>query len=70
MFDNTSFHHPIGTPWWIDGRPADYTKRRSGQQYASPQALIGRKDVYKYDLSTSDPTTISGHDGKILFSNV
>jgi hypothetical protein len=59
--------NPIGTPWWINNQPADYTRRRSGLQYDSPQDLIGRKDSYKYKLSTNDPTTVSGQDGKILF---
>jgi hypothetical protein len=61
MFDKTSFHHPIGTPWWVgDGRPEDYTKRRSGQQYTSPDDLIGRKEQYKFILASDDPTTVSG----------
>lgn len=66
MFDKTSKHHPIGTPWWVNSYPQDYTRQRSGLQYDSPQDLIGRKDYFKYDLSTNDPATVSGEDAKIL----
>jgi hypothetical protein len=48
---------------WAD----DYTRHRSGPlPYDSPDAIIGKQDYYKYTLSTDDPTTISGQDGKIL----
>jgi hypothetical protein len=66
MSDRENRPAPIGTPWWIYDPAPDYTQRRSGLQYDSPQDLIGRKDVYKYTLTTNDPATVSGHDAKVL----
>lgn len=48
---------------WAD----DYTRHRSGPlPYTSTNDIIGRQDNYKYTLTTNDPTTISGQDGKVL----
>jgi len=48
---------------WAD----DYTRHRSGGlEYSSPDDIIGRQDYYKYTLTTNDPATVSGQDGKIL----
>jgi hypothetical protein len=63
--------NPIGTPWWTTASgnndwSDDYTRSRSGLQYTSPDQLIGRKDHYKYTLTTDDPATVSGADGKVL----
>ena len=58
-------NNPIGTPWWIFST-SDYTRSRSGLQYDSVDDLIGKKDYYKYTLTTTDPTTVSGKDGKVL----
>jgi hypothetical protein len=63
--------NPIGTPWWITASGVnnwsdDYTRSRSGLQYSSPDKLIGKKDYYKYTLTTNDPTTVSGKDAKVL----
>jgi hypothetical protein len=45
----------------------DYTRYRTvGNIPYSIDDLIGRKDYYKYTLTTDDPTTVSGSDGKIL----
>lgn len=58
--------NPIGTPWWINSTATDYTRSRSGLQYNSPDKLIGKKDYYKYTLTTNDPATVSGKDAKVL----
>jgi hypothetical protein len=64
--------NPIGSPWWLTVSGSnndwtdDYTRSRSGLQYSSPDKLIGRKDYYKYTLTTNDPTTVSGKDAKVL----
>jgi hypothetical protein len=58
--------NPIGTPWWVNSLPNDYTRSRSGLQYSSVNKIIGRQDSYKYTLTVSDPTTVSGKDGKVL----
>jgi hypothetical protein len=55
----------MGTPWWIY-ETNDYTKKRSALQYSSPDKIIGKKDYYKYTLTTNDPATVSGHDAKVL----
>lgn len=48
---------------WAD----DYTRHRSGPlPYNSTNDIIGRQDYYKYTLTTNDPTTVSGQDGKVL----
>jgi hypothetical protein len=65
MSDSENRAAPIGTPWWIYST-TDYTRKRSGPTYSSPQALIGRKDYYKYELITNDPATVSGKDAKVL----
>lgn len=56
----------IGTPWWINSLPTDYTRSRSGLQYDSPDDLIGRRDVKKFTLAVEDVTTISGTSGTVL----
>lgn len=56
----------IGTPWWVNSQPEDYTKRRSTTIPYEIDDIIGRKDVKKYSLSTDDVTTVSGIDGIIV----
>jgi hypothetical protein len=45
----------------------DYTKYRTvGNIPYDIEDIIGRQDYQKYNLTISDPTTVSGSDGKIL----
>lgn len=45
----------------------DYTRYRTvGNIPYAISDIIGRKDYQKYILSTSDATTVSGTDGKVL----
>jgi hypothetical protein len=53
------------TPWWIENWADDYTRSRNGKTYKIDDK-IGKQDYQKYELSTDDPTTVSGKDGKVL----
>lgn len=57
----------MAPPWWKKGS-TDYTKHRSGVSttYTSPDAIIGRHDLNKFQLTTNDPTTVSGVPATVL----
>lgn len=55
----------IAPPWWKKNTD-DYTRNRTGELGYTMDALIGRKDVNKYVLTTTDPTTVSGTPGTLL----
>lgn len=56
----------IGTPWWVNSMPADYTQRRTGAITWTVDDKIGRKDVTKWTLTTSTPADVTGTPGSIL----
>lgn len=62
MSDIGDFNAP---PWWKTG-PEDYTKHRTGDIGYTMDDLIGRRDVNKFKLVTTDPTTVSGESGSVL----
>jgi len=52
-------------PWWM-APSDDYTKHRSGAITYTMDDLIGRRDLNKFNLVTTDPTTVSGTPGTVL----
>lgn len=55
----------IAPPWWKKNND-DYTRNRTGAINYTMDDLIGRKDVNKYKLVTSDPATTGAVDGNLI----
>ena len=55
----------IAPPWWKT-KTDDYTKGRSGVIGYTMDDLIGRKDINKYKLVTSNPTDVTTTSGTVI----